>query len=218
MEDKEIEVYLVRHGQTIYNLMKKMQGWSDTPLTNQGLPILEETADKLRDTHFDAVYSSDLKRATDTADIILRKNLATNAKLKTSPNFREIFFGAFEGEKEVNAWREIGRPYGITTIEEFRQQKTTDFLRDATKKADEYHLAEDSNEVKVRLQKGLDELLAENENHSKILLTTHGGFIKDLISQPEVVNNTKALGFPSNGSITRIKIKPGRIELRDYNK
>ncbi|WP_369347121.1 histidine phosphatase family protein [Amylolactobacillus amylophilus] len=107
---KEIEVYFVRHGETMYNLMRKMQGWSDTPLTERGIPVLEATAQKLQNTHFDAVYSSDLKRAVDTAKIMLTANHATDTQIIESRNLREVFFGSFEGENEEETWERVGAP------------------------------------------------------------------------------------------------------------
>ena len=50
-----MEVYFVRHGQTIFNLMSKMQGWSDSPLTDLGIEKLKETGDYLKNVHFDAL-------------------------------------------------------------------------------------------------------------------------------------------------------------------
>ena len=214
---KEIEVYFVRHGETMYNLMRKMQGWSDTPLTSRGLPILDETGDKLRQTKFDAVYSSDLKRALDTAKIMLDHNEHTDVDIHESKYFREIFFGSFEGLQEEKAWEIIGKPYGLSTIEEFRTEYSPDFLRDATKEADIRHLAENADEVAVRMKKGFNQLLTENEDHSRVLVTTHGGFIKDMVTKNGLSASSPTYGFPKNGSITKTIMSEEGIVITDYN-
>ena len=60
------EVYLVRHGETMFNQLNKVQGWADSPLTVKGINDLKITASNLSQVHFDKIYSSDLKRAIDT--------------------------------------------------------------------------------------------------------------------------------------------------------
>ena len=67
-------IYLVRHGQTFINRYDKMQGWCDTPLTNQGIKEAENTGVVLKDIPFDIAFSSDLKRACDTCDYIISEN------------------------------------------------------------------------------------------------------------------------------------------------
>ena len=214
---KEIEVYFVRHGETMYNLMRKMQGWSDTPLTERGIPVLEATAQKLQNTHFDAVYSSDLKRAVDTAKIMLTANHATDTQIIESRNLREVFFGSFEGENEEETWERVGAPYGIKTIAEFRDHYSPDFLRDATKEADVRHLAENAQEVKVRLQAGLQEIYQASADHSRILIATHGGVIKDLVSKNSPAGSPYHTQFPKNGSVTKTRLTGQNIIIDDYN-
>ena len=74
------EVYLVRHGETMFNQLNKVQGWCDSPLTVKGINDLKRTANALSQVHFDNMYSSDLKRAIDTVHLMKdakasRKNL-----------------------------------------------------------------------------------------------------------------------------------------------
>jgi len=60
------EIYLIRHGETMFNQLNKVQGWADSPLTVKGINDLRVTASNLSQIHFDRMYSSDLKRAIDT--------------------------------------------------------------------------------------------------------------------------------------------------------
>lgn len=68
------EVYLVRHGETMFNQLNKVQGWADSPLTVKGINDLKVTASNLSQVHFDKMYSSDLKRAIDTVHLIADTN------------------------------------------------------------------------------------------------------------------------------------------------
>lgn len=83
---------LIRHGQTDYNLEKRYCGFSDPPLNAQGIWQAEKLADRLNGLKIDKVYSSDLKRARQTAEIVFRDIL-----IEKSTDFREMNFGIFEG-------------------------------------------------------------------------------------------------------------------------
>lgn len=86
---------LVRHGQTDWNLEGRYQGQSDVPLNATGLAQARSLAHDLKDDHFDAVYSSDLTRALQTANAIA----ALHDHLVVIPDtrLREINQGQWEG-------------------------------------------------------------------------------------------------------------------------
>ena len=69
-----VTLYLVRHGQTIFNKTGRVQGWQDSPLTEEGRKVAVYCGRGLRNVAFDAAYSSDLMRASVTAQIILDQN------------------------------------------------------------------------------------------------------------------------------------------------
>ncbi|MDA3963395.1 MAG: histidine phosphatase family protein [Planctomycetota bacterium] len=83
---------LVRHGETEWNRSRRLQGQSDSPLTERGRAQAAGLAERLADEHWHAVYTSDLKRAHDTATII-----AGGQHLTCDPVLRERGFGAWEG-------------------------------------------------------------------------------------------------------------------------
>lgn len=96
---KYCTLYLVRHGETDWNVKGLIQGHSDIPLNENGVKQVKNLAIKLRTVKFNAVYSSDLIRAKRTAEIIaMEKKLA----VKTTAALRERYFGKYEG---IN-WRE----------------------------------------------------------------------------------------------------------------
>jgi len=65
-----MEIYFVRHGQTVWNVEKRFQGLSDSPLTELGITQAKLLGEKLKDIKFDKFYSTSLKRANDTANYI----------------------------------------------------------------------------------------------------------------------------------------------------
>jgi broad specificity phosphatase PhoE len=88
-------IYLVRHGRTDWNDKKLIQGHTDIPLNSEGQVTSRELASELRDVKFDRVYSSDLLRAKQTAEIIA---LEHQLEVVTTQALRERNFGNIEGE------------------------------------------------------------------------------------------------------------------------
>ncbi|MBF9000626.1 MULTISPECIES: histidine phosphatase family protein [Vibrio] len=88
--------YLMRHGQTLFNLRRKIQGWCDSPLTEKGITQAESAAKFFANIDIDHLYSSTSERACDTAEI------ATQHKMpyERIKGLKEINFGTYEGESE----------------------------------------------------------------------------------------------------------------------
>mgnify|MGYP001172346015 FL=1 len=78
----QFSIYFVRHGQTFFNLYNRMQGWSDSPLTEYGQATATKVGQALANTAFDYYYSSDSKRAIDTAQLIRQAAGAPPSPLK----------------------------------------------------------------------------------------------------------------------------------------
>jgi probable phosphoglycerate mutase len=85
---------VVRHGETQWNVESRIQGHTDSPLTATGMAQADAIAARLCDESFDALVSSDLGRAMQTALIIARR---CNRKVTADPRLRERSFGEGEG-------------------------------------------------------------------------------------------------------------------------
>src|SRR5262245_51225713 len=88
-------VYLVRQGQTDWNLFKKFNGCTDTELNQTGVAQAELQAENLRSISFDACFCSTQKRARQTCEIIYKGPIVLDDRLA------EIHCGAFEGTEET---------------------------------------------------------------------------------------------------------------------
>jgi broad specificity phosphatase PhoE len=93
-----MKIYLVRHGQTDYNLNDLIQGWVDIELNENGIKQSMELGEKLKDIKFDVIYSSDLKRAIQTSEIINKINKFKSSIILDS-RLREQNMGDWEGKK-----------------------------------------------------------------------------------------------------------------------
>ena len=89
-----MKLYLVRHGETDKNKTKCLQGQSDTELNDYGRELARKTAEGLKDVAFDEIYTSPLKRARETAEIIRGDR---DIPVYEEPAIIEIAFGAYEG-------------------------------------------------------------------------------------------------------------------------
>ncbi|PAD21805.1 histidine phosphatase family protein [Terribacillus saccharophilus] len=89
-------LYLMRHGQTLFNQRKKVQGWCDSPLTELGVKQAETAGRyfKERNIIFDHAYCSTSERASDTLELV------TDIPYKRLKGLKEWNFGTFEGESE----------------------------------------------------------------------------------------------------------------------
>ena len=152
-------IYFVRHGETEWNEKKLIQGHSDIPLNEKGELQSKQLGEKLKDVHFEAVFSSDLIRAKRTAEIIiLEKKLAVVA----TKALRERMFGRFEG-KHINELRKVlGEMMVISRI---KQKKLT--LYDI----------ENDEDIVTRLIPFIREVAVAYQGKN-ILMVSHGGLIR----------------------------------------
>lgn len=133
-------VYLTRHGETVWNTKKLMQGWKDSSLTDKGIKQAKQLAQSLSEVPFDAIYSSTSDRAVKTAEIIKGKRPLQVIQTDT---LRELSFGNWEGKtfdenerespKEWSAFWETPHIFSSNTVECFskvqeRMVKTINYI------------------------------------------------------------------------------------------
>lgn len=88
-------IYLARHGQTDWNLLKKFNGCTDTELNQTGIEQAKSQADNMKSVSFDVCFCSPQKRAQQTCEIIFKGTIAFDARIS------EINCGEFEGTVET---------------------------------------------------------------------------------------------------------------------
>ena len=145
----KINLYLMRHGETIINRAHRTQGWCDGVLTKSGIEVAINAGVGLRDIKFDAVYSSDLGRAYQTAEIIGNK---LNIEVEKTEALREMNFGTWEGRiiKDIieedpelyKMWRNEPHLAKIPQGETLSQikERTDAFIKEINEKYDEKHI------------------------------------------------------------------------------
>ena len=156
----ETQVYLVRHGETLWNREQRLQGQLDSPLTENGILQAEELARYLDHHFFDTIFSSDLERAAHTARIIASHKQGDH-RIIMDERIRERHFGNFQGL----TWKEV----------------TERFPNDAAKEVAGNPMnvipgGESKHQLLLRVKVFFEELVKLHEG-KKILVISHGGVV-----------------------------------------
>jgi probable phosphoglycerate mutase len=105
------KIYLVRHGATDWNVNKRAQGQADVPMNTLGYEQAEESAERLESEGIDAVYASDLQRASETAKAIARRH---GLEVQLDERLREIDQGQWTGLTPTDIARRWPDQWGMT--------------------------------------------------------------------------------------------------------
>lgn len=197
-----MKIYIIRHGQTQYNLLGRLQGRLDIPLNENGLALAHVAGQGLADVHFDAVISSPLTRAMQTAQIVLQENRATDCEIEIEPAIQEINFGVWEGLTCKGEDCEVPK-------DEFRL-----FMYDS------FHFippkgGETVQEVCERTGAFLKKLMArEDLRDANVLISSHGcatrGLLNSVYKDPTDFWHGKV---PPNCSVNVVEVTDGRAFL-----
>lgn len=216
---KTLNLYLVRHGQTYYNIFNKLQGWSNSPLTQAGIDGAKEIGERLADVNFAGAFCSDTGRAVSTAQIILDLNQASTVKEPhQAPFFREEFYGYYEGMDMNQSWYLAAGPHGLKNIGEIVAKYSFDTAKDFLKEADPFGMAENHEEYWQRVDQGY-ELIANDpqlQDGDNVLVISHGNTLLSLMDR-YAPGRYDLSERPANGSLTKLKLTDGKIEVVSYN-
>jgi alpha-ribazole phosphatase len=193
-------IYMIRHGQTVWNQDKRFQGQSDTPLDEIGVFQARSLMEHMRDIPVDLVVSSDLDRARQTALILAEPR---HLEVFDESGLREINFGIWEGQ----------------VIDQVRKSDSETF---STWMTDPGSLripeAETFQEVQDRAMNAIDRWVNVHQGKS-IVFVSHGGVIAALLCRmlkEPIVNmwNYKL----TNTAVTHLICRhPGGYELKRLN-
>ena len=193
-------IYLIRHAEAEGNLYRRAQGHWDGKITSLGKKQIDALADRFQGMQIDALYSSDLSRAMETAGALQRGRVL---KLRTTPELREMCMGAWEGE----AWEDIAWRY---------PDQMKYFSHDPEKLT--VPGSERFDHVQQRIEDALLKIAKENEGQT-VAVVTHGMAIRCFLC--------RAMGIPSSGidgilhgdntSVSLLEVQDGKFNVVFYN-
>ena len=174
-KDKEIlKLYIVRHGETEWNVIKRFQGQLNTPLTEKGMEKLKETGKNLENVLFEEVYTSELERTVNSAEIILNENRGYKNKkmeLKKLTELNEVHFGVWQGLK----YEEVFLKY---------PEEANNYFYNVKNYKAENVKAEKLKDALERFLRGINKIL-DNHKSGNILIVTHGTVFEMFINYVE---------------------------------
>ncbi|MBR1931004.1 MAG: histidine phosphatase family protein [Lachnospiraceae bacterium] len=200
-------LYIMRHGETDYNVAGRLQGWLEEPLNEKGRELARVTGAGLRDVHFELCITSPLARAYETAKIVLRSSQNEAATLITDDRLKEISFGAWEGLCCTKANFEL-------PCDHFEEFFTAPFDMEP------FPGGENVKMVCERTAEFYRELIQKEEWADKtILISTHGCAMRALLNQVyEDKNNFWHTHVPFNCAVNIVEVKNGIATLLEEDK
>lgn len=195
-EGEGVKIYLMRHGQTLFNQKEVAQGWCDSPLTALGVLQAQQAGAGLADVTFSAAYSSVSERALDTCTEVLAQN-ATSSELTPiiDEGLKEINFGTLEGESNVALW-------------------SPDFMTRWAEGFTEFG-GETTQETTDRAMASLKAIAEANEGN--VLVTSHGITVMLVATAVDPAKAGEYLATSGGGlgncSVTIINYKDGEFTL-----
>ena len=198
-----MEIYFIRHGETLWNTLKIFQGSSDSPLTELGISQAEKLSKKLKDIEFTDFYSSPMGRTIQTTKIIMGDR---KQKIKFIDEFKEISMGDIEGVPR-------------SEFEEKYPKEFYDFFNNPVDYDPKVYHGENYYQVIERVKKGLDKLLSYLNDNDRVVVVTHGVTLKALfhIITKERMDELGAARVPQNTSVSIVKYENGKFNIEVFS-
>lgn len=194
------ELVVIRHGQTVANAIGILQGQTNTELDATGIRQAEVVAERLRDEHFDAAYSSDLGRAFNTALAIA--SFHDNLEIIQTPALREWALGELEG---------LTFP--------ILMEKYPDIMASFRRESENTLVpgGESQEEFQNRVGTFLDDIASKNQD-KRVLVVTHGGVLQRIFRHAVgPTGKFNILSISGNTSINIFRNIDGAWQLVTWN-
>ncbi|MFV2047747.1 histidine phosphatase family protein [Metabacillus sp. YM-086] len=190
LTENKLTLYFVRHGETQYNVERRMQGFCDSPLTEKGILQAKSVGKGLSDIEFIAAYASDSQRVLDTAKFAIGDR---DIPLNPDARLKEMNFGVLEALLED----EIPTLYG-DALEKL-------FSLDINACAPE---GETYAQLFARTEQAINEIVEKHtQDGGNILIFSHGVTIGNYIIQ---VTNSKEFKVHDNCSVSVVNFVDGK--------
>ena len=200
-----MKIYMIRHGETDWNIVKRLQGRSDIPLNEEGKRLARVTAKALADVPFTRIYTSPLLRAKETATIIKGDR---DIPLIEEERIQEISFGIYEGYLCAEDHYTIPDPEFINFF----------------KQPEKYIAPEGAEEIETLCERTTDflqELVHTTAyQDDTILISTHGAALRGLLSSINMDGIAQFWkgGVHKNCAVTILEVVAGKIKLLEEGK
>lgn len=204
--------YIVRHGQTLLNSLDRAQGWADSPLTDAGKQTAVELGHKLKSIDFDAVYTSDMLRAIQTAELIMEAGEKKGMPIEKDARLREWCLGNMEAENNAVFIKKVADWLGGASFAELNKRLPD--VADAIYEHDTTGMAETFQTIEERLKAAFMDMAQRHgvRENSNILVVIHAFAIKTIfhLFAPEQLSKA---GKVENAAVSRLISDGGVFSL-----
>lgn len=185
-------ILLARHGESTWNRERRFQGLADPPLSEEGRRQARELADRLAETPIAAIYSSDLRRARETADILAERKRLT-VHLVTDLR-----------ENDIGSWTGL-------TADEVLSRFPDDYRRWQSGEGFGWPDGEQYPEMAARVIAAVRGIVAVHP-HSTVLIVTHGGPLRAIRAHAQRLDyqsSRQKFGGLANCEVYEVELDPG---------
>ena len=207
-------LYIARHGKTMFNTLGRAQGWSDTPLTQEGERGIQELGIGLKKAglDFDQAVSSDSGRAIQSMGIILEEmELTGKIPYHYDRRIREWCFGSFDGAYDGDLF--FGVLPRVFQIDDFRKLSLME-MAEGIVEVDTTGWAESWEKLSKRIKEGFEAIARDLEaaGGGNAIVVSHGMTITTLIYliDPKAVEELVL----DNGSVTVVEYEEGTFTIK----
>lgn len=207
-------LYIARHGKTMFNTLGRAQGWSDTPLTQEGERGIQELGIGLKKAglDFDQAVSSDSGRAIQSMGIILEEmELTGKIPYHYDRRIREWCFGSFDGAYDGDLF--FGVLPRVFQIDDFRKLSLME-MAEGIVEVDTTGWAESWEKLSKRIKEGFEAIAKDLEaaGGGNAIVVSHGMTITTLIYliDPKAVEELVL----DNGSVTVVEYEEGTFTIK----
>ena len=170
---------LVRHGESVWNLENKFTGWVDVELSEKGVSEAHKAGKALMDMDFDYLFTSVLKLAINTANIILEEKGIKDIPTERDQALNERHYGDLQGLNKDD----IGRQYGLEQLKIWRRS---------------FDIAPPNGEsLKMTLERTLpyyiDKIEPKLKEGKNVLIAAHGNSLRSLVMHLENMTKEQVL-------------------------
>ncbi len=190
-----MELYVVRHGETIWNVQRRFQGQTDIELNERGREYAGVTGAALEEVPFDVIYSSPLIRAYETACLIRGHR---NIPIVRDERLKEMSFGVYEGGDTRKLFADESDPfhYFFTAPEKYEAPEGGESLQQLTERTTSF----------------LQEMIEANEErYRRVMIVAHGAANRALMKhiQGFEYKDFWTCPFQYNCSVNIIRLEHG---------
>ena len=218
--EKEVTIYLVRHGKTWFNTIDLVKGFSDSPLTDNGMQQARVLGSNMSDIKFVGAYSSSLGRQKETLKYILAENKNETPQIVELDGLKEWNYGGYEGMKGEEMWTPLFEQNGLELDDNWTYYPDLvnilgdRGIADAIAANDPEKMAETYDEITARAQEAMDQVIADTlaAGGGNVLMVSSGSQIPTILEL--VVPGQHDGEIIGNCSVTILTYKNGAYTLK----